>query len=167
MKIQIRHAEPDDYVAIHTIYTQPKVIWGTLQLPYAPAEKQRQRLSQPGDGSYTLVACVEGDLVGHLHLRTFPNSPRRSHAGGIGMAVHDEWQGKSIGTALMEAATNLADKWLNLTRLELSVYIDNEPGIRLYQKFGFEIEGMLQHYAFRDGHYADVYFMARFKPSES
>jgi L-phenylalanine/L-methionine N-acetyltransferase len=163
MKIEIRHAEPEDYNALHTIYTGPKVVWGTLQLPFSPAEKQRKRLAEPRDGSYVLVASVEGEVIGHLHLETFPNSPRRKHVGHIGMGVHDVWQGKGIGTALMEAALDFADNWLNLSRLELSVYTDNQPGIHLYQKFGFEIEGQSKQFAFRDGQYIDVYFMGRIK----
>jgi putative acetyltransferase len=79
------------------------------------------------------------------------------------MGVHDGWQGKGVGTALMEAVINLTDKWLNLSRLELSVYIDNEAGVHLYQKYGFEIEGTLRCYAFRDGQFADVYQMGRVK----
>jgi GNAT superfamily N-acetyltransferase len=47
------------------------------------------------------------------------------HVGSIGMAVRDDWQGKGIGTALMEAALDLADNWLNLTRIELRIYVDN------------------------------------------
>jgi L-phenylalanine/L-methionine N-acetyltransferase len=43
----------------------------------------------------------------------------------------------------MQATVDLADKWLNLTRLELEVYTDNEPAIRLYKKFGFAVEGTL------------------------
>lgn len=43
----------------------------------------------------------------------------------------------------MEAAVDLADKWLNLTRFELEVYTDNASAIRLYKKFGFTIEGTL------------------------
>jgi putative acetyltransferase len=85
---------------------------------------------------------------------------------GIGMGVHDEWQGKGVGTALMEAATNLADKWLNLTRLELTVFIDNQPAIHLYEKFGFETEGRLRSYAFRDGRFVDVYLMARIQETK-
>lgn len=163
MEIQIRHAEPEDYTALHVIYTGPKVVWGTLQLPYSSSEKRRKRLAEPRDGSFVLVACVEGEVIGHLHLETFPNSPRRKHVGRIGMGVNDEWQGKGIGTALMEAAVNFADNWLHLSRLELSVFIDNQPGINLYQKFGFEIEGRSKQFAFRDGQYVDVYFMARIK----
>jgi putative acetyltransferase len=61
----------------------------------------------------------------------------------------------------MKAAIELADKWLNLSRLELTVYTDNEPALRLYKKLGFEIEGTHRKYAFRDGAYVDAHAMAR------
>ena len=53
--------------------------------------------------------------------------------------------------------------WLNLKRLELEVYTDNVPAIRLYGKFGFTIEGTLVDFAVRDGQYVDVYLMARLR----
>ena len=77
------------------------------------------------------------------------------------MMVRDDWQGKGIGTALMQAAVDLADKWLNLSRLELNVFFDNEPAIKLYKKFGFQVEGTRIGYAFRDGQYVDTLMMAR------
>ena len=80
------------------------------------------------------------------------------------MAVRDDWQGKGVGTALMEAALDLADNWLNLMRIELHVYVDNAGGIALYEKFGFEVEGTHRRFAFRDGEYVDAYSMARLKP---
>jgi putative acetyltransferase len=83
--------------------------------------------------------------------------------GQIGMGVRDDWQGKGVGSALVQAAVELAEKWLNLTRLELEVYTDNEPALRLYKKFGFCIEGTLRRFAFRDGQFADVYVMARLR----
>ena len=163
MDIQIRHVAPDDYSAIHTIYTQPKVVWGTLQLPYSSPEKWRQRLAQPEEGAYGLAACIEGKIVGHLHLRTSPNAPRRRHIGSLGMGVHDDWHGKGVGSALLAATIDLADKWLNLLRLELHVYTDNDAAIHLYQKFGFEIEGTLRRFAFRDGQFVDTHVMARLR----
>jgi putative acetyltransferase len=67
----------------------------------------------------------------------------------------------------MHAGIDLADKWLNLTRLELEVYTDNEAAIQLYKRFGFELEGTLRQDAFRDGQYVDSYKMARLRPSNS
>ena len=63
----------------------------------------------------------------------------------------------------MQAAVDLADNWLNLSRLELEVYTDNEPAIRLYRKFGFAVEGTLVRFAFRDGRYVDAFAMARLR----
>jgi putative acetyltransferase len=159
----VRRAEPDDYKSIHQIWAGPKAVWGTLQLPFPSAELWRKRLAEPPEGTFNLLACVENEIVGQLGLHTFPNHPRRRHAGQIGMAVRDDWHGKGAGSALMRAAIDLADKWLNLMRLELDVYTDNEPAIRLYKKFGFLIEGTLVNYAYRDGQYVDTYTMARLR----
>ena len=103
-------------------------------------------------------------MIGHLNIHTAPNHPRRRHAGQIGMAVRDDFQGQGIGTALMQAAIDMADNWLNLRRLELEVYTDNAAAVRLYQKFGFVIEGTGKQFGYRAGQYADVYLMARLKP---
>lgn len=160
----IRHTEPGDYEAVYRIFTSPKAIWGTLQLPFPSAEQWRKRLAEPQEGLFSLVAYVEGgEVVGQLGLHTFPSRPRRRHVGQIGMAVRDDWQGKGVGTALMQAAIDLAENWLNLTRLELEVFVDNSPAIRLYEKCGFSIEGTLVDFAFRDGQYVDTYLMARLR----
>jgi putative acetyltransferase len=161
MKIEIRRVEPGDYKAVQQVHAQPKAVHGTLQLPFPSEEEWKKRLADAGDQNYGLVACVEGDLVGMVWLSSASKSPRRRHVGYLGMAVHDKWQSKGVGTALMKALIDLADNWLNLSRLELTVYTDNEPGIRLYQKLGFEIEGTQKKYAFRDGAYVDAYCMAR------
>ena len=161
--ITVRRAEPDDYEALRQIYSGPKVIWGTMQLPFPSLELHRQRLAEPPEGFYSLLACVDAEPIGHLGLHTFPNRPRRRHTGSIGMSVRDDWQGKGAGSALMQAAVDLAERWLNLSRLELQVYTDNEAAIGLYKKFGFEIEGTLRRMSFRDGHYVDAYAMARLR----
>jgi L-phenylalanine/L-methionine N-acetyltransferase len=163
--LHIRRAEPDDYAAIHEIYSGTRAFAGTLQLPYPSLEQWRQRLAAPDEGTYHLVAVVGDSVIGMISVHTFPNKPRRRHAGAIGMGVHDDWQGRGIGTALMRAVLDLADRWLNLTRLELEVYTDNEAAIRLYERFGFEREGTLRQHAFRDGRFVDSYMMARLRPS--
>ncbi len=161
--VSVRHAEPGDAPAIHRILCGPRATAGTLQLPLQSVEGVRKRFfSETAEGLYHLVACVNEEVVGHLGLETFTR-PRRRHVGEIGMAVRDDWQGKGIGSALMEVALDLADNWLNLTRIELSVYTDNAVGVALYKKFGFEIEGTHRRYAFRNGDYVDAYSMARIR----
>ena len=162
--IVVRRAELADAEAIHSTFTGPNAIAGTLQIPYPSVEVWRKRLAEFPPDDYFLVATVAGEVVGNLGLHSASKSPRRRHVGNIGVAVRDDRQGCGVGTALMKAAIELADGWLNMQRLELSVYCDNPAGIALYRKFGFAIEGTCRAYAFRDGAYVDAYMMARLHP---
>ena len=86
-----------------------------------------------------------------------------SRGSEVGMSVRDDWQGRGVGTELLKAAIDLAERWLNLTRLELFVFTDNKPAIRLYERFGFAVEGTLRQYAYRDGRFVDALAMARLR----
>jgi putative acetyltransferase len=143
--------------------TAPRVVAGTLQLSLQSVERTRNYLAEPPGGSYVLVAVTDSEVIGNLDLRTHLDNPRRRHVGGIGMAVRDDWQGRGIGTALMEAALDLADSWLDLRRIELTIYTDNAAGRALYERFGFELKGTHRRYAFREGRYVDAYSMARIR----
>ena len=162
-RLTIRRAEGEDCVGIAEMFKSLKVYSGTLQLPYPSREYWRRRITENPESAHYLVAVVDERVVGMVNIDTFPNRPRRKHAGAIGISVHEEWQGKGIGGALMRAILDLADNWLNLTRLELEVYADNEAAIHLYERFGFEVEGTLRQHAFRDGTYVDAKMMARLK----
>jgi putative acetyltransferase len=164
MEIVVRRAEPDDFEGVWRTYQGESVYSGTLQLPYPSRETWRKRIAEPPEGDYILVACVDGEIVGNAGLHSAGKSPRRAHAMLIGMGVRDDFQGKGVGAALMAAIVNLADNWLNVFRLELTVYTDNERAIALYKKFGFEIEGTHKAYALRAGEYVDSYAMARIGP---
>ena len=161
--IVIRRALVSDAEAIQATFGSPKAMAGTLQLPYPTADQWRKRLTDFPADDHLLVAEVGGEVVGNLGLHLASKSPRRRHAGAVGMSVRDDWHRRGVGTALMAAAVDLADNWLNYTRLELTVYTDNAAALALYRKFGFEIEGMHKAYAFRHGRYIDAYAMARLK----
>lgn len=157
--IHIRGREPSDLEALTEIFNCPGVAAGTLQLPHTSVETRRQRWGQSSPGTHSLVAEIDGRVVGSIGLHVEP-ADRRRHAGGIGMGVHDDFQGRGVGTALMEAILDLAFNWIGLRRIELTVYTDNAPAVHLYQKFGFEIEGTARRYAFRHGTLVDAYHMA-------
>lgn len=159
--IRIRAFELEDIDDLTELFNQPRVIWGTLQLPMVSREARRLRSANPPAGMTRLVAVAEARVVGTLHLQRHEN--RRAHAASIGMAVHDAWAGQGVGSALMAAAVDLADRWLGLKRLELQVWVDNAPAIALYERFGFEREGLLRAEGFRDGQFVDSLTMARLR----
>jgi putative acetyltransferase len=160
--LTIRAREPSDWEEIAALTELAKVRWGTLRLPYTRKEQWRKWMENTPEERTGIVAVLDTRIVGSADI--FQYKGRRRHAGDIGMAVHDDFQRRGIGSALMAALIDVADNWLDLKRLELTVYADNATAIRLYQKFGFEVEGTLRGYAFRAGRYVDSLFMARLPP---
>ena len=161
--IVVRRAVPEDFEAWARHFEDESAHSGTLQTPYPSRELWRKRLAETPEGHYLFCACIGDEIVGNAGLHPTGSSPRRAHAMGIGMAVPSTHQGKGVGTALLNAMCSLADGWLNVFRLELTVYTDNERAIALYRKSGFVIEGTHKAYALRAGRYVDAYAMARIR----
>ena len=158
--IEVRHSGDHDIEQIRQIYAEPSTFAATLQLPFPSFELWQERLAALPDGSFSLVACRDEEVLGQLGIETRDN-PRRRHAATLGMAVKSSARRQGVGSALLRAGIDLAERWLAIRRIELEVYTDNEAAVSLYKKFGFTIEGTLRQYAFRDGRLADVYVMAK------
>jgi len=162
--VKIRATTPNDANDIAELATQPSVVWGTLQLPAQDPGSWRKRLEGNNPAwNYSLVAEVDGKVVGMAGL-FWRDRARVRHVGDLGMFVHDAYQGRGIGKKLMAALVDAADRWLNLVRLELEVYPDNERAVKLYEQFGFVIEGRKRMNVFRDGQYVDSLVMGRIRP---
>lgn len=157
--VEIRAARPSDTEGIALIANLPGFRTGTLRLPFQSIEETQRWLDKHDPNATRLVAVLDGQIVGNAGLQRLAG--RRIHSGNIGMGVHDDFAGQGIGTALLAALVDTADNWLAIKRLELTVYVDNAPAIRLYEKFGFETEGRLRAFAFRNGGYVDAFSMAR------
>jgi putative acetyltransferase len=163
MEIIVRGGESEDWEDAAAIYEDRAVIPNLLQIPYISRDAIRDRFENPAPDRHTLVAVVRERVVGLLGLHF--GTGRQSHVASFGLMVHSDYQGRGVGTALLTAAIDLAENWLGCTRLELDVFTDNEGAIRLYERFGFEKEGTMRQFAMRDGALADVYLMARVRPS--
>lgn len=159
--LTIRAREPSDWQEIAALLQLPQVRWGTLRLPFVSQEETRKWMEKPTEGQVGIVAMLDGKLVGSAGVTQYKG--RRSHAGEIALCVHDDFHRRGIGSGLLATLVDVADNWLNLRRLELSVYVDNAPAVRLYEKFGFAIEGTRRQDAFRDGAFVDTYAMARLR----
>lgn len=162
MRISVRALEPTDYEALFQVQNGPEALAGTLLLPFRSLHSTRARFTEVPLNHHWLVGCAEEAVVGMLKLEVVEH-PRRKHVGLLGMAVRDDMRGRGIGTALMCAALDMADNWLNLSRIELQVWTDNEPALRLYKRFDFVVEGTLRQWGYRQGELVDAYTMARLR----
>jgi putative acetyltransferase len=161
--IEIRAAEPEDLPALTEVLNQPRVVWGTLQAPFTGLDTRRKRHQTLIAGTTMIVAVIDGKVIGSASLHPVSDNRRRAHAASVGMGVHDAYAGRGAGTALLAALLEQADRWLNYSRVELTVWADNTRAIGLYERAGFEREGLLRRYAWRDGAYVDALTMARLR----
>ena len=168
MTITIRRAQPSDAAAHARIMGDPAVLGSLMQMPYTTEGLWAARLAaldQPGNTDLPLVAELNGDVVGTAGLHAASTAQRRRHVVMLGMSVAPQAQGQGVGSALLLALCDYADRWLGVLRMELDVYTDNHRAIRLYQRHGFVIEGTHIGYALRDGIYVDSHSMARLHPA--
>lgn len=159
--LKFRAPDSTDAEEIYAIASMPKFIHGTTRLPYKGVAETRDWLASLGPNQTVILALLNEKIVGTADIRR--QTGRKSHSATIGIGVHDDFHGRGIGTALMAQIIDVADNWLNLKRLALTVYADNAPAIRLYEKYGFETEGLLRSDAFRAGHYVDMLTMGRLR----
>jgi RimJ/RimL family protein N-acetyltransferase len=77
---------------------------------------------------------------------------------GIGLGDKTCW-GKGYGTDAMSLLLRYAFTELNLHRMTLTVYEFNERAIRMYQRCGFKIEGIVRDCLYRNGRRWDLVSM--------
>lgn len=75
------------------------------------------------------------------------------------MGVIAEYRGHGIGNALMQATLDKAQTQ-GLTRIELDVREENHRAIKLYEKFGFKIEGLKKNATRMNDKYSNDYIIA-------
>lgn len=104
------------------------------------------------------VVLVDDELVGWCDVIP-THGQARSHVGILGMGLLSSARHQGIGLPLLQST--IARAWAKgLTRIELTVRTDNLNARALYERAGFEIEG-LNRRAFRiDGRYYDACSMS-------
>jgi putative acetyltransferase len=157
----LRALRSGDAEALAALQNLPGFRDGTLRLPFTVPEEVRAWIERRAPGGLSIVAELDGRLVANGGLNR--SIGRQAHVAHLGMGVHDDFTGRGIGTALLAAILDAADNWLAIRRIELTVYPDNARAIALYERHGFEREGIKRQDAFRAGRYVDSLLMARLR----
>lgn len=157
--ISLRTLEDRDHEAILELFSQPICRKGMVTDPFKDLDDIQAWLASQGPQAVALVATSEDRAIGVGLL--VPGQDFRQHVGGLILFVHDAFHRRGVGTRLLKALMTIADRDLDLRRTELWVLCDNDPAVQLYRKFGFEVEGRHDCFAFRGGESVDVYTMGR------
>lgn len=115
-------------------------------------------LSQIQNDWPQLVAVHEGTIIGWCDISPL-DRPVFAHTGSLGIGILTAWRGMGIGKTLIAAALQKA-KLKGLTRIELTVRENNKLAIKLYEKFGFVVEGIHRNAVCIDGKYENHISMA-------
>lgn len=166
LKITVRAATEDDAEAFAKVFSDRSASNGTLQHPYTSTEVWRTRLAgNVGPQQVVLAAVVNGRVVGNAGIHAVSDNPRKKHVCSLGISIAQRYQGRGVGRTLMNACLDFADHWANYARVELTVHADNTRAIKLYESLGFQHEGRLRDFSFREGGYVDALFMGRLTPA--
>jgi ribosomal protein S18 acetylase RimI-like enzyme len=160
----IRLAAPADAPALLAL--QHRLDAQSTSMLLAPGERETMphRLAarlggQDGRGAFDLVAVEDGGVLGWSEVAVLPYA-RARHVGSLVLGVDAAAAGRGLGGALLEEAAAEGTR-RGLTRLELTVLVDNLRAVRLYLRAGFTVEGLRRGSVRRDGVVTDEYWMAR------
>jgi len=119
--------------------------YGENEFPYS-IEQERHIINEYNQAKNRLfiVALIDGHICGLLTF--WGNSKERlEHWGEFGLSVLKKHWGKGIGRALVEYLIKWAEEGKMVKKIDLMVREDNYPGIALYMKMGFEVEGRIRN----------------------
>jgi ribosomal protein S18 acetylase RimI-like enzyme len=126
-----------------------------------PVEAVREYTEKALAGEIVRLVALKGSkVVGWCDVHPRDREGFR-HCGTLGIGLLPEYRGKGTGRRLMEETIARA-RQAGLLRVELEVYASNAAAIALYEKLGFEREGLKKRGRFIDGKYDDVLQMALF-----
>lgn len=129
-------------------------------LPTLEEERQFIRARVDDDGGVPIMAVADGRPIGMSSVSR-NKFVRQRHIATLGISVLQAWHGRGVGRALIDELIAWAKQHDELEQIVLTVFADNERGLRLYERCGFVRGGLHRKGVKRGpGRYADVVSMA-------
>ena len=104
--VTIRPVRLEDARDVHALRVMEGVRETILALPSERVSDTEEFIRSTKE--HLMVAEVDGRAVGMAGL-VIPFMARQRHTAGVGIMVHTDYQGRSIGRALMESLLDIAD----------------------------------------------------------
>lgn len=162
--IAIRRASPEDAKAFIELFEA--ITAATIYLGFEAGERSMSVEAQAGiferqsaSGDIHLLAFEDGDAIGFASVMRQSRRKFR-HIGAFVIGVHPAWQGRGVATFLCDSVAACAREE-GMTRLELTVAVENHQAVRLYLSRGFALEGTRRGSMNCSGQLLDEYYMAK------
>lgn len=159
--VTVRRATPDDASALAAISSHPETFALLGSMPFQVAGQWRDLLASAGDFPLVLVAESRHRPIGYCKLASDGGGRRRVHAATVSIAVDPNRRREGIASLLLVQAIEAAEFWYGIQRLEVQVLANNANAIALYERHGFEREGILRNWVLYEGQLCNVYAMSR------
>jgi RimJ/RimL family protein N-acetyltransferase len=163
-RVRLRAVERSDLLKFQEWLNDPEVTEGLthfLPLSIEDEEKWYAALANEAAEQRPLAIEVRGEegwqLAGNTRLFHIERVHRSAE---FGIVIGDKtlWD-RGYGTETLELVLEHGFDTLNLNRIYLHVYANNQRARRSYEKAGFLLEGTLRQAMFRRGHYVDIIVM--------
>jgi RimJ/RimL family protein N-acetyltransferase len=101
---------------------------------------------------------LEGQHIGGAGFSHIEQCNRSAEV-GLFIGIPELWD-QGLGRDVLRTLLRFGFEEMNLHRICLRVFADNERGVHLYEKVGFQPEGCWRQAEFRHGRYYDLLWMS-------
>ena len=153
--VTLRTVEEEDVTFLRDAINDPDVRQGLLTAKPFNGRQEEEYFEEhiSNDETVNLVICADGEAVGTIGLKDIDH-----HTGNceIGLWLASEFHGRGYGTEASRLLTDYAFRELRMHRVLARVLATNGASAGIWEKLGFEEEGVHRDEAFKDGEYVDV-----------
>jgi L-amino acid N-acyltransferase YncA len=155
--VEVRDLRPDDWPEVARIFEEG-ILTGNATFETEVSSWEAWDAAHLPE--HRFVADRERRVVGWIALA--PVSSRCCYAGvaEVSAYVAEEARGEGVGRALLAALIERSER-AGIWTLETGVFPENEPSLRLLQRFGFRIVGTRERIGRMHGMWRDVVFLER------
>lgn len=159
-RIKLRAIERDDLPNYVQWLNDPVVLehFGRFS-PLTLAQEEewyKKMLQDPGVCNFAIE--FQGQHVGGAGFSGL-DTQHRSAEVGLFIGVPELWD-QGLGRDVLETLLHFGFEQMNLNRIYLRVFAENERAVHLYEKTGFRHEGRWRQAEFRHGRYHDMLWMS-------
>lgn len=97
---------------------------------------------------------IDGQFAGYVSIDNL-NEKFFEHRGGIGYCIHPKFRGQGVTTEAVALVTDYAFKKYKLKRIAGWCRTFNKASVRVLEKAGYKLEGILRKNKLKDGKYLD------------